>query len=279
MQNTDIEAIISQVMGSNNEARKAAEETIKQQRSTNGPAFLEQLVAYGTTNADEAKSSFALLLLKKQYLDERSEEEGMWALTKEQTEVLKTQISGSLDFASQSTSLLRRKADIICKCYKKAENYEEMIQNLVSLLKWDQGSKEEIVKRKQFAMYNFEILSEYHLSQEHIVEHSSQFLELFSNTLQEDDIHVKVAALKAITSFLSSIDDEAVVLKYKGMMEGLLQVVIAVMQQDETQGQASLESMIELTAVHGDIWADSISKLIFVVSEVIKNRDFEDSTR
>jgi len=128
-------------------------------------------------------------------------------------------------------------------------------------------------------MYNFEILSEYHLSQEHIVEHSSQFLELFSNTLQEDDIHVKVAALKAITSFLSSIDDEAVVLKYKGMMEGLLQVVIAVMQQDETQGQASLESMIELTAVHGDIWADSISKLIFVVSEVIKNRDFEDSTR
>jgi hypothetical protein len=71
-------------------------------------------------------------------------------------------------------------------------------------------------------MYNFEILSEYHLSQELIVEHSAQFLELFNNTLKEDDILVKVAALKAITSFLSSIDDEGVVLKYKCMMEGLL---------------------------------------------------------
>jgi hypothetical protein len=39
-----------------------------------------------------------------------------------------------------------------------------------------------------------------------------------------------VAALKAITSFLTSIDDDEVVLKYKGMMEGLLDVVIAVMQ-------------------------------------------------
>jgi len=37
--------------------------------------------------------------------------------------------------------------------------------------------------------------------------------------------------------------------------------------------------MIELTSVHGDIWGDSVGKLIFVVSEVIKNREFEDSTR
>ena len=37
--------------------------------------------------------------------------------------------------------------------------------------------------------------------------------------------------------------------------------------------------MIELTATHGDIWTDSISKVIFVISEVMKNRNFEDATR
>jgi len=105
-----------------------------------------------------------------------------------------------------------------------------MIANLVELLKINDGSPEEVVKRKQFAMYNFEILAEYHLSQELIVEHSNQFLEIFTGVLQEENIHVKVAALKAITCFLSSIDDEQVVLKYKGMMDGLLDVVIAVMQ-------------------------------------------------
>ena len=159
------------------------------------------------------------------------------------------------------------------------ESYEEMITNLVNLLKWNEGSKEEITKRKQFAMYNFEILSEFHLSQELIVEHSNQFLELFTQTLQEDNIETKVASLKAITVFLSSIDDEEVVLKYKQIMAGLLDVVIVVMKEDETQGQASLEAMIELTSTHGDIWGDSIQKLIFVISEVIKNRQFEDGTR
>jgi len=83
-------------------------------------------------------------------------------------------------------------------------------------------------------MYNFEILSEYHLSQDHIVKNSQTFLGLFSQTLQEDDISVKVASLKAITSFLSSIEDTDEVVKYKSMMEGLLDVVIQVMQSDET---------------------------------------------
>ena len=88
-----------------------------------------------------------------------------------------------------------------------------------------------------------------------------------------------MAALRAITSFLTSIDDEEIVLKYKGMMEGLLDVVIAVMQQDEQQGQASMESMIELTQLHGDIWTDSLSKLIYVVTQIMRNREFEDATR
>jgi hypothetical protein len=42
------------------------------------------------------------------------------------------------------------------------------------------GSPEENMKRKQFALYNFEILSEYHLEQEHIVQHADTFLGLFT---------------------------------------------------------------------------------------------------
>ena len=55
-------------------------------------------------------------------------------------------------------------------------------------------------------------------------------------SLEDGDIHVKVAALKSISAFITSIDDEDVALKYKGVMAGLLDVVISVMQQDETQG-------------------------------------------
>lgn len=150
---------------------------------------------------------------------------------------------------------------------------------MTALLAATGGEPAEHVKRKQFAMYNFEILAEYHLSQELIVENSESFLSLFTSTLQDGDIHVKVAALKAISSFLSQIDDTSVVLKYASMMPGLLDVVIAVLQQDELQGQASLEAMIELTATHGDVWKGCLSKLIDVVSEVIKHKDFEEATR
>jgi len=136
-----------------------------------------------------------------------------------------------------------------------------------------------MAKRKMFAMYNFEVLSEYHFSQDLLKDNADDFLKNFTSALQDNDVRVKVAALKTTTSFLSSIDDEDVVLKYKGMMEGLLDIVITVLQQDETQGQVSLESMIELSEIHGDIWVDSVSKLIFVTSEIMKNKNFEDSTR
>lgn len=118
-------------------------------------------------------------------------------------------------------------------------------------------------------MYIFELLAEYHLPQEQIVQNSNQFIELFSGCLKDSNITVKVAALKAITSFLGSIDEESAVLKYQGMMDWILDVVIDVLRSDEDKGKASLESMIELTQTHGEIWTTVMAKLIFVVSQII----------
>ena len=42
-------------------------------------------------------------------------------------------------------------------------------------------------------------------------------------------MHIKVSSLNAITNFLANIDDTGVVLKYKGMMEGILDVVVSVL--------------------------------------------------
>lgn len=78
--NSTLETLIDQIMGANNEQRKAAEAVIKQNRSENAENFLSQLVQVGTA-ADETRASFSLLLLKKQYLDERPEEVGQWAIT------------------------------------------------------------------------------------------------------------------------------------------------------------------------------------------------------
>jgi len=41
------------------------------------------------------------------------------------------------------------------------------------------GDDEKTVKGKEFALYMFELLAEYHLPQEQINENSSQFVQLF----------------------------------------------------------------------------------------------------
>jgi hypothetical protein len=82
-----------------------------------------------------------------------------------------------------------------------------------------------------------------------------------------------------MTTFLIMIEDEDLVLNYSGNMAGLLDIVIEVIKVDETQGQESLESLIELSSQYGTIWKDSMPKLILVCSEIMKNDDFEDNTR
>jgi hypothetical protein len=102
---------------------------------------------------------------------------------------------------------------------------------------------------------------------------------IFKKALEDSEVSVKVAALKAITAFVSSIDDQEIVLGFQTMMEPLLDTVVLALNADEEQGRLALESMVELTMAHAEIWKSSVAKLLFVSSEVAKNKDFEEATR
>lgn len=100
-------------------------------------------------------------------------------------------------------------------------------------------------------------------------------MSLFTESFKDPNVKVRTATLKALTSFLTSIDEEDEVMRYAPMMESLLDVVIQVLQEDEEEGQASLESLIELSQTYCEIWRGCIGKLIFVCSEIMKNTQFE----
>lgn len=181
---------------------------------------------------------------------------------------------------NEPMNLLRRKAEIICKLHRKEESYPEIVAQLAALLQREPNSEsEEIIKGKEIAMYMFELLTEFHLPQEQIVENQTAFMGLFSESLKDKQARVRAATFKAMTKFLTSIEDEDLVLQYKSQMNGLLDIVVEVLQKDEEQGKESLETLIELTSTFGEIWNDSTEKLIFVCSEVMKNTDFEDGPR
>lgn len=132
---------------------------------------------------------------------------------------------------------------------------------------------------KQFAMYVFEILSECHLQPEQLKQHKDSFFTIFEQSLQDSEIKVRVAALKATTSFLYSIEDETIVNNFQALMPKILNTVVESLRADETQGKLALESMVELTKTHPSCWKDISDDLVNIISDVIIMTDFEEGTR
>jgi hypothetical protein len=81
-------------------------------------------------------------------------------------------------------------------------------------------------KVRQFAMYVFEILSEVHLSSAQLTSSKNEFITIFSKGLNDSDTNVKVASLKAITAFLSSIEEQEVVIGFSPILELVLITVV-----------------------------------------------------
>ena len=70
------------------------------------------------------------------YLDsiEEDKEKGLWTLNKEKLIELKDVISENINFNIE-TQLLVCKAELICNIYKKIGKYDELIQNIMILIK------------------------------------------------------------------------------------------------------------------------------------------------
>ena len=102
---------------------------------------------------------------------------------------------------------------------------------------------------------------------------------IFSKGFTDREVSVRVAALKATTSFLTSIDDSDIVLSYIGVIPQILNTVVEALKEDESQGRLALESMNELTNVHPEIWKNTTNQLVNVISQIMGQKSFEDGTR
>lgn len=133
-------------------------------------------------------------------------------------------------------------------------------------------------KVRQFAMYVFEVLSEIHLTSAQLTSSKNDFITIFQKGLNDKDTNVKVASLKAVTAFLSSIEEQEVVLGFSSILELVLLTVVQALQKDEEQGRIALESLADLTQAHPEVWKNP-TQLIDVASQVILQTSFEDGTR
>lgn len=113
---------------------------------------------------------------------------------------MRTTIMETFDF-KQPLLLLKRKGDLISKIYARQDKSEELLKLLVQ---W--ASVEEKTGR-EFSMYVFEVLSDVHLTSQQLANYKNDFMQIFEKALNDREVSVRVAALKAITAFFSGIDD------------------------------------------------------------------------
>ena len=262
----DTTNLVQAILGADNTARQRAEAELNSQRTTNPTGLMQMFMA--NMKSDNTQVAQTSCVLFKKYFLENSEGVDSDVLRQMQEAVME-----SLNFQTQPLLLLKRKGDVLAKIHALRGESEALLK-LVG--EWAQNTD---VVAKQFALYVFEILSECHLTPAQLTSHQAGFHSIFEQALQDADMKVKVAALKATVSFLSCIEDEGVVNSFRPLMAPILTIMVEALKSDETQGKLALESMVELTKAHPQAWKDTAAQLIVIVSQIITAKDFEEGTR
>ena len=258
------ESLLTATMSAETETRKAAEEYIQTQ-STQNPSLIFQYLLEGMKHP-LPRSKMALYLIKTYFLGETD------SIPQEFKEAFSNNLLEIITTSTHAPSLLTC-ADILARFFIYNNRQQELLGKLVG---WSEDANPQL---RIFSMTAFERLAEVHLESKFILAECNSFMQVFAKTLQDPDLNVKIASLKATAIFLCSIDDEELVMKFQEAVGVMVQILIEALKHSEEDGRVAMDSLITLTQTQPDIWMKNISQVVVVCSEIAANQAFENSTR
>ena len=178
--------LLDGLKSADNSVRQQAEARVTELRASSArDLFQGFLSVIQAGQPDHQTIALACLLFKKFYLDDRKSEEGLEQLNAEDITLTKNTFKQLLNM-EEPMSLLRRKAEVLCKVHRKEESYAELVQSLRQLaLQEPNSDSPAVIKGKELSMYMFELLSEFHLPQEQIEQNQVDFMAMFSDSLRD----------------------------------------------------------------------------------------------
>jgi hypothetical protein len=129
---------------------------------------------------------------------------------------------------------LKRKGDIMAKLFAQQNKNEDLLKLLVE---WAQN---ENTSSRLFSMYVFEVVSDCHLTTEQLKNYRDNLMTVFTKSLNDREVSVRVSALKATTAFMTSIDDSDIVMSYKTLLPNILNTIVEALKENEEQGRLAL---------------------------------------
>lgn len=259
-----IQETLEAVLSPDNSRRKQGEEHLEQQKQQDPNKLMEEMYQAMTHSQDNI-ANLACVLFKKYFLDNET-------VSKETLQMLEQNMFNILDF-ERSQLVLHAQGGVIVRVYAKLEQVQTLLHKIIELNKHDNPVVREL------SMYMLEILVDVHIPGDLAKENIHEFKKIFQEGLQDGELKVRVASLKATSSFITSLDDSKVAMELADLISIILNTVIEALKVDEEAGKSTLESLIDIADFHPDMFKEYGTTLVEVVSQIMLNKDFEDGTR
>lgn len=128
-------------------------------------------------------------------------------------------------------------------------------------------------------MYVFEKQTECHLSEAQLTTYKDSFYTIFEKSMQDSNVAVRVAALRATASFLLSVENKQILEQFKPLTQTLLDTTVDALKTDQFLGEQAMEMVVSMAQIHPQFLSHQISQVVKIVSDIAKMKDFEDGTR
>ena len=259
-----IEEILESILSPDNATRKQAEQSLESAYSQDHAKLMEELFS-SMSNPKDNIANLSWVLFKKYYLEGD-------VVSAETLKLLEENIFNILDF-ERSNLVLHGQGGVIVRVFGKLNAVKTLLDKIIEF------SQNENTATRELAMYMLEILVDVHIPTELAKENIHHFKAIFKQGLEDKELKVRVASLKATSSFITSLDETDVALQLADLVSTILTTVIEALKVDEDAGRSTLESMIDMAEFHQEIFKDYGTVLVDVISQIMLNKDFEDGTR
>ena len=168
---------------------------------------------------------------------------------------------------------LERVADLIAKLYSKTA-LNEIFSFIVGWM-----SNENPAARR-FGIYMIEVLCDIGAIKEDMVEKSvNEFLGIFSKGLQDGDIQVKISSLKATTQFITTLENNILVLKFSSLTQLIIETLVYALKNDLEKGKSALQSINNLSDFHPKLFKEKLELLIEVCCQILQEKSFDEGVK
>ncbi|CAG9329231.1 unnamed protein product [Blepharisma stoltei] len=261
----DLNAIIISILSNDQAARQQGENLLKSAFQENPEHACYNLLA-SMTSSNEDVSGLAAILLKKKLIDE-----GILQRSSRQFHSQLKDSLFSLISPEKSFLFLKRLADVLVNF----SILDGWVNELMSFI--GQWSTHPSPNLKQFAMYLFELATEYQLTLAILKENANSVMGILWNSLQDPNIFIKLAAIKTMLIFMISLNDESVITNYGQVFEWTINIISQAVEDPNLNSEhliGALRVVSEITDAYKNCWGDLTEKLALLMSSISKSQKF-----